>query len=84
MPNGGSGMSEERTVKVFRNGRNRAIRIPREFEFPGDQAVIRREGRSLVIEPAAAPSLLAVLAKLKPLKEAFPPIPDKPPGAVAI
>jgi antitoxin VapB len=77
-------MSGERKVKVFRNGRNRAIRIPREFEFPGDRAVIRREGRCLIIEPAAAPSLLAVLMKLKPLKAAFPPIPDKPPGPVAI
>ncbi len=29
----------------------------------------------LIVEPVAAPSLLAVLAKLKPLGEDFPPIP---------
>ena len=77
-------MSAERRVKVFRNGRNQAIRIPREFEFPGDEAVMRKEGKRLVIEPAQPRSLLAVLAGLKPLKEAFPPIQDKPPGLVAI
>ena len=77
-------MSAERRVKVFRNGRNQAIRIPREFEFPGDEAVMRKEGKRLVIEPAPVRSLLAVLARLKPLKETFPPIQDKPPGLVAI
>jgi len=42
----------ERHVKLFRNGRNQAVRIPREFELPGDEAIMRREGRRLVIEPA--------------------------------
>ena len=72
-------MSEERRVKVFRNGRNQAIRIPREYELPGDEAVLRKEGSRLVIEPARSKSLLGVLARLKPLKEKFPPINDKPP-----
>ncbi len=64
----------ERRVRLFQNGRNRAVRIPREFEFEGDEAVIRKEGKRLVIEPASSRSLLAVLARLKPLKETLPPI----------
>ena len=77
-------MGEERRVKVFRNGRNQAIRIPREYELPGDEVVLRKEGSRLVIEPARSKSLLGVLERLKPLKAAFPPIDDKPPRKVDI
>ena len=65
-----------RHVKLFKNGRNQAVRIPREFELPGDNAILRKEGGRLIIEVAPPGSLLAVLATLKPLKEGFPPIPD--------
>lgn len=65
-------------MRVFRNGRNQAVRIPREFELPGQDAIIRKEGRRLVIEPAPPKSLLTLLATLKPLNENFPPIPDLP------
>lgn len=71
-------MSAERRVKLFKNGRNQAVRIPREFELPGDEAILRKEGERLIIEPAPAKSLLAVLAALKPLDEGFPPIPELP------
>jgi len=75
-------MSAERHVKVFRNGRNQAVRIPREFEFPGEEAIMRKEGDRLIIEPASPKSLLAVLATLGPLEEDFPPISDLPPDPV--
>ncbi len=75
-------MTQERHVRLFRNGRNQAVRIPREFEFPGEDAVMRKEGEKLIIEPAPPRSLLAVLATLKPLKEDFPPIPDHVPDPV--
>jgi len=71
-------MAAERHVRLFKNGRNQAVRIPREFELPGQDAVMRKEGARLIIEPAPPKSLLAVLAKLKPLDEAFPPIADLP------
>lgn len=71
-------MTLERHVKLFRNGRNQALRIPREFEFPGNDAVIRKEGERLIIEPGPPRSLLAVLELLEPLDEDFPPIPDLP------
>ena len=75
-------MGPERHVKLFKNGRNQAVRIPREFEFPGKEAVIRKEGGRLIIEPAPSKSLLAVLSTLKPLDEDFPPINDTPPTPV--
>ncbi len=75
-------MSLERHVRVFKNGRNRAVRIPREFEFRGDEAIMRKEGDRLIIEPAPPRSLLGVLATLRPLEEEFPPIPDLPPDAI--
>lgn len=62
----------EREVRLFRNGRNQAVRIPRDLELPGRSATLRREGSRLVLEPTAAPSLLAVLARLKPLNMGFP------------
>lgn len=74
----------ERQVRVFRNGRNQAIRIPKEFELPGDEAVMRKEGSRLVITPARPKSLLAVLARLKPIKDDFPAIEDKPPRSVKL
>jgi antitoxin VapB len=74
----------ERHVRVFKNGRNQAVRIPREFELPGDDAIMRKEGSRLIIEPAPPKSLLAVLATLAPLKEDFPPIRDLPPDPVDI
>jgi len=71
-------MSAERHVRLFRNGRSQAVRIPREFELPGSDAVMRKEGDRLVIEAAAPRSLLALLATLKPIEEDFGPIDDFP------
>ena len=82
MPSEPAKTSLERHVKVFKNGRNKAVRIPREFEFPGDQAIMRKEGDRLVIEPVPTKSLLALLAKLAPLPEDFHPILDAPPDPV--
>jgi antitoxin VapB len=71
-------MVAERHVRLFRNGRNQAVRIPREFELPGEDAIMRKEGDRLIIEPAQSTSLLTVLATLAPLDEDFPPIPELP------
>ena len=69
----------DRHVKLFRNGRNQAVRIPREFELPGDDAIMRKDGNKLIIEASPPRSLLALLATLKPLGEEFPFIPDETP-----
>src|SRR5215475_1079081 len=68
--------NREQHVKLFRNGRNQAVRIPREFELPGNDAIIRREGERLIIERTPPKSLLAVLDKLNPIDEKFPPVPE--------
>jgi len=77
-------MIPERHVKLFKNGRNQAVRIPREFELPGEDAIMRKDGDRLIIEPAPAKSLLAVLATLEPLDEDFSPIADTPPDSVRL
>ena len=41
----------QRTASLFRNGRNQAIRIPVEFELPGTEVLITKDGERLVIEP---------------------------------
>ena len=75
-------MSIERHVKLFRNGRNQAVRIPREFELPGEDAIMRKEGERLIIEPAPRKSILELLAGWEPLDEEFLEIPDPPPEPV--
>ncbi len=73
-------MGEARHVKLFRNGRNQAVRIPVEFELPGDEAIMRREGDRLVLEPTRKRGLLGLLETMAPLDEAFPEIEDRPPA----
>lgn len=64
-------MPSERRVRLFRNGRNQAIRIPREFELAGDEAILRHDGDRLIIEPVVKRGLLAILATLEPIEEDF-------------
>jgi antitoxin VapB len=49
-----------------------------------NDAVIRKEGDRLIIEPAPPKSLLSVLATLRPLREKFPPIRKLPAEPVDI
>jgi antitoxin VapB len=77
-------MVAQRHVRLFRNGRNQAVRIPREFELPGEDAILRKEGDRLVIEPAPPRSLLALLATLDPIDEDFPAIDELPHEPVAL
>jgi len=77
-------MAAERHIKLFRNGRNQAIRIPREFELPGEDATIRKDGDRLIIEPAAPLRLLSLLSTLQPIDEQLPPVEDLPPDPVEL
>jgi antitoxin VapB len=79
----GIAMNVERHVKLFKNGRSQAVRIPREFELPGDDAIMRKEGSRIIIEPAPKPSLLDRLKTLLPIEDDFGPIDDLPGEPVA-
>ena len=65
-------MTEQRRVKLFRNGRSQAVRIPVEFELPGKEAIMRRVGKCLVIEPARKRGLIALLKTMEPIELALP------------
>jgi len=67
-------MAVHRHVRLFRNGRNQAVRIPVEFELPGDETMMHRDGDRLVIEPVRKRGLVALLKTTKPLEERFPEI----------
>jgi len=73
-----------RHVRIFKNGRNQAIRIPRELELPTSEATIHREGKRLVIEPVERTSLLDVIATWEPLDVEFPELTDEKPDAVEL
>ena len=65
-------MLPERHVKLFRNGSNQALRIPREFELPGNEAILRKDGDRLIVESIHPHDLLGLLASWKPLDVNFP------------
>jgi len=64
---------QERRARLFRNGRNQAVRIPRDLELPGQEVVMYKEGDRLILEPVAKPSrLLELLAQWAPIEDEFP------------
>jgi antitoxin VapB len=69
----------ERHASLFRNGRNQAVRIPREFEMDGTEVLMRKEGDRLIITPIRRNRLLELLATWEPLDEGLPPVEDCPP-----
>ena len=73
-------MPGQRHVRLFRNGRNQAVRIPVEFELPGDEAIMHRDGDRLVIEPLRKRGLLALLKTMKPFEKELPAIDDTVPA----
>jgi len=65
--------STVRRARVFKNGRNQAIRIPKDFELPEGEVILTKEGSRLIIEPSPAGNgLLNLLAGWEPLKVSFP------------
>lgn len=66
--------SPARHVRLFRNGANQAVRIPKEFELPGKEAIMRREGNRLIIEPAIvkAQTLAELMDSWENMDEPFP------------
>ena len=77
-------MGERRRVKLFRSGRNQAVRIPVAFELAGDEAIMHREGNRLVIEPVRKLGLPVLLATTTLIEEGFPEIGDPAPAPETI
>ena len=75
-------MNTVRYVKLFKNGRNQAVRIPRDFELPGNEAIMHREGNRLIIEAVFLLSLNELFASWQPIDDGLPDIPDLAPDPV--
>ena len=74
-------LPKERRVRVFKNGRSRAVRIPSEFNLVGDEVVIRQEKDGLItihpVEHRRSPrELIEWLRSQPPIDEEFPEIDD--------
>jgi antitoxin VapB len=69
-------MHETRVASLFRNGRNQAVRIPVEFEMPGTEVLMRKEGDRLILEPKPEKmTLLDFLDQMEPVPD-FPDVDD--------
>jgi len=78
----GSLLNEDRDYsRVVRRVIQRSVVSP-SIALPGEDAIMRKEGERLIIEPTPPKSLLALLAILAPLDEEFPPISDPHPEPV--
>jgi antitoxin VapB len=80
--------NDAKSARLFRNGANQAVRIPREFELPGTEVMIRQVAGTLVIEPVqklhpvgSPAALLAALATLESIADPFPNVDD---GLIAL
>jgi len=73
-------MAEWKHVKLFHYRRNQAILVPFEFELPGNEATMRRDGDRLIIEPIRKRGLIALLKTMKPLNKDLPEIDDPAPA----
>lgn len=81
----------ERHVRLFRNGANQAVRIPREFELAAQEVIMRKVGNTLVLEPVpeVAPkgtvaALAATLRSMKDWEPVVEPFPDVDEGLLPL
>lgn len=72
------------TVRPFKSGCRQYVRIPRKWELPGSEAVIRKDGNRLIVSPTPTKTLLAALRRLGPLpeKDRMSPIEDFSPESI--
>lgn len=54
------------TAKLFKHGGSQAVRLPKEFRFPGSEVVVTRRGDAVILRAKAGPRVgtLADVAKL--------------------
>ncbi len=39
------------TAKLFKNGRSQAVRLPKDFQFQGEDVVIQKHGDAVILIP---------------------------------
>lgn len=65
-----------KTAKLFRHGGSQAVRLPKEFRFPGDEVTIERRGEEVVLRPSRKCATLVDCVKEMqeryPREEGFP------------
>ena len=60
-----------RVAKLFRNGKNQAVRLPRDYEIQSDEVFIEKKGVKIILTPKPR-TWEAYLASAHRLKEDFP------------
>ncbi len=63
-----------KTAKLFMSGRSQAVRLPKEFRFPGKEVRIRRFGAGVLLEPMSV-DMKAVFAAIDAIDA--PPFPHR-------
>jgi len=43
--------AQARTARLFRNGRNQAVRLPKEYELDAEEVYIEHQGERLILTP---------------------------------
>ena len=62
------------TAKLFTTGRSQAVRLPKEFRFPGKEVRIRKFGTGVLLEPMSV-DMRAVFAAIDAIDA--PSFPDR-------
>ncbi len=44
-----------KTAKIFKSGNSQAVRLPKEFQFKGDEVFIKKVGRGVILIPKDDP-----------------------------
>ncbi len=80
-----------RRVRLFRNGANQAVRIPKEFELAANEVVMEQVGNTLVLTPAqadppkgSAAAMLLMLEELRALGPCDDEFPDVDEGLLPL
>ncbi len=70
-------------AKIFKHGRSQAVRLPKEFRFPGTEVRVSRHGKGVLLEPVEQDidAWFAELDRLRKLRGEFLPEgrPEQPP-----
>jgi antitoxin VapB len=67
-------MQNSRHVSLLTSGQDQVLTIPHELALSGTEALLRKEGHRLIVEPIPSSSLLSLLTTLPDITDNFPDI----------